>query len=60
MRASMKRLNEQELKDILDKHGKWLKNEEGGNVPTLAPPTFAPPTFAPPTLASPTRTWNTN
>ena len=31
----MKRLNEQELKDILDKHGKWLKNEEGGERANL-------------------------
>ena len=26
----MRTINEQELKDILDKHGKWLRNEENG------------------------------
>ena len=26
----MKKISEQELKDILDKHRKWVKNEEGG------------------------------
>lgn len=27
---TLRTINEQELKDILDKHGKWLRNEEGG------------------------------
>ena len=26
----MRTISEQELKDILDKHGKWLRSEEGG------------------------------
>jgi hypothetical protein len=29
-------ISEQELKDILDKHGKWLRNEEGGERANLS------------------------
>ena len=28
-------INEQQLKDILDKHGKWLRNEENGERANL-------------------------
>ncbi len=31
----MKTISEQELKDILDKHGKWLRNEEGAERANL-------------------------
>ena len=31
----MRVINEQELKDILDKHGKWIRNEEGGERANL-------------------------
>jgi len=31
----MKQFSEQQLKDILDKHGKWLRNEEGGECADL-------------------------
>lgn len=32
----MRKISEQELKDILDKHGKWLRNEEGGEKADLS------------------------
>lgn len=32
----MRTISEQELKDILDKHGKWLRNEEGGERANLS------------------------
>jgi len=32
----MRIISEQELKDILDKHGKWLRNEEGGQRANLS------------------------
>ena len=32
----MRKISEQELKDILDKHGKWLRNEEGGERADLS------------------------
>jgi len=32
----VKRISEQELKDILDKHGKWLRSEEGGESANLS------------------------
>ncbi|HEY8272131.1 MAG TPA: pentapeptide repeat-containing protein [Pseudobdellovibrionaceae bacterium] len=32
----MRIISEQELKDILDKHGKWLRNEEGGERANLS------------------------
>jgi hypothetical protein len=32
----MRTISEQELKDILDKHGKWLRNEEGGEKADLS------------------------
>lgn len=32
----MRTVSEQELKDILDKHGKWLRKEEGGERANLA------------------------
>lgn len=31
----MRTISEQELKDILDKHGKWLRNEENGERANL-------------------------
>src|SRR5574343_589579 len=30
MEGVVRTISEQDLKDILDKHGKWLKNEDGG------------------------------
>ena len=32
----MHQINRQELKDILDKHGKWLRHEEGGERANLS------------------------
>ena len=32
----MKTFSEQELKDILDKHGKWLRDEAGGSCANLS------------------------
>jgi uncharacterized protein YjbI with pentapeptide repeats len=32
----MRQISEQELKDILDKHGKWLRNESGGEAANLS------------------------
>lgn len=32
----MRNISEQELKDILDKHGKWLRQEEGGERANLS------------------------
>jgi hypothetical protein len=32
----MRTINEQELKDILDKHGKWIRNEENGERANLS------------------------
>jgi hypothetical protein len=32
----MRTINEQQLKDILDKHGKWLREEEGGELANLS------------------------
>ena len=32
----MRIINEQQLKDILDKHGKWLRNEENGERANLS------------------------
>jgi len=32
----MKTISEQELKNILDRHGKWLRNEEGGERADLS------------------------
>jgi len=31
----MRTISEQELKDILDKHGKWLRREDGGEIADL-------------------------
>ncbi len=31
----MRQISEQELKDILDKHGRWLRNEENGERANL-------------------------
>ena len=32
----MRTISEQDLKDILDRHGKWLRNEEGGERADLS------------------------
>lgn len=32
----MRTISKQELKDILDKHGKWLRKEEGGEYADLS------------------------
>ena len=32
----MRTISKQELKDILDKHGKWLRKEEGGECANLS------------------------
>jgi hypothetical protein len=32
----VRQISEQELKDILDKHGKWLRNESGGEKANLS------------------------
>ena len=32
----MRKISEQELKDILDKHGKWLKGDDGGEKADLS------------------------
>ncbi|MFN7455127.1 MAG: pentapeptide repeat-containing protein [Pseudobdellovibrionaceae bacterium] len=32
----MRKISEQELKDILDKHDKWLKSEDGGEKANLS------------------------
>lgn len=32
----MRKISKQELKKILDKHGKWLRNEEGGQKANLS------------------------
>ena len=32
----MSKISEQQLKDILDKHGKWLRNEENGERANLS------------------------
>lgn len=32
----MRTISEKELKDILDKHGKWLRNEKGGEKANLS------------------------
>jgi len=34
--SELRQISEQELKDILDKHGKWLRNENGGERANLS------------------------
>lgn len=36
----MRTISKQELKDILDKHGKWLRKEEGGEYADLSSADF--------------------